>query len=192
MYWRLISRVRRQVGRKQTPKEVRELIFRMVAENPTWGSPRIHGELLKLGFEVSERTVSRWVKRASKNPDPAQLWLAFLRNHRQAIAAMDFFTVPTLTFGVLYCFFVIGHDRRRILHCNVTGQPNALWIVPQLREAWGYEQPHRYLIFDRDAKFSADVVSSVRESDIEPIRTTFCSPWQKGVAERWVGTCLST
>ena len=101
---------------------------------------------------------------------------------------MDFFTVPILTFGVLYCFFVIGHDRRRILHCNVTGQPNALWIVLQLQEAWGYEQPYRYLIFDRDAKFSADVVSSVRESDIEPIRTAFRSPWQKGVAERWVGS----
>jgi transposase InsO family protein len=101
---------------------------------------------------------------------------------------MDFFTVHTLTFGVLYCFFVIGHDRRRILHCNVTGQPNALWIVLQLREAWGYEQPHRYLIFDRDAKFSADVVSSIRESDIEPIRTAFRSPWQNGVAERWVGS----
>jgi hypothetical protein len=78
---------------------------------------------------------------------------------------MDFFTVPTLTFGVLYCFFVIGHDSRRILHCNVTGQPNALWIVLRLREAWGYEQPHRYLIFDRDAKLSADLVSSVRDSD---------------------------
>ena len=148
-------------------KEVRALIFQMVAENPTWGAPRIHGELLKLGFKVSERTVSRWVKRASKNPDPVQMWLAFLRNHRQAIAAMDFFTVPTLTFGVLYCFFVISHDRRRILHCNVTGQPNALWIVLQLREAWGYEQPHRYLIFDRDAKFSTDVVRTVQQNGTE-------------------------
>src|SRR5208283_4825868 len=103
--------------------------FRMVAENPTWGAPRIHGELLKLGFDISERTVSRWVKRATHNPDPARQWLAFLRNHRGAIAAMDFFIVPTLTFGVLYCFFVIGHDRRRILHCNVTRNPSALWIV---------------------------------------------------------------
>jgi hypothetical protein len=90
----------------------------------------------RLGFEISERTVSRWVKRATRNPDPARRWLAFLQNHREAIAAMDFFTVPTLTFGVLYCFFVIGHDRRKILHCNVTCQPNALWIVLQLREAW--------------------------------------------------------
>jgi hypothetical protein len=92
----------------------------MVAENPTGGAPRIHGELLKLGFDISERTVSRWVKHAKHDPDSAGRWLAFLRNHREAIAAMDFFTVPTLTFGVLYCFFVIGHDRRKILHCNVT------------------------------------------------------------------------
>jgi hypothetical protein len=143
-------------GRKKTNQQgSRELIFRMVAENPTWGAPRIHGELLKLGFNVSERTVSRWVKRATRNPDPARRWLVFLRNHREAIAAMDFFTVPTLTFGVLYCFFVIGHDRRKILHCNVTRQPNALWIVLQLREAWGFEQPQRFFIFGRDARFEA-------------------------------------
>ena len=152
----------------------------MVAENPTWGAPRIHGELRKLGFDISERTVSRWVKRASKTPDPAQLWLAFLRNHRQAIAAMDFFTVPTLTFGVLYCFFVIGHERRKILHCNVTRQPNALWIVLQLREAWGFEQPHKFLIFDRDAKFSADVVSAIKQNGAEPVRDRF----SKSLAER--------
>ena len=98
MYWRLISRVRRQVGRKQTPKEIRELIFQMVAENPT----RIHGELRMLGFDLSERTISRWMKRAPRGPDQAKRWLAFLRNHREAIAAMDFFTVPTITFDVLY------------------------------------------------------------------------------------------
>ena len=86
-------------------------------------------------------------------------WLTFLRNHREAIAAMDFFTVPTLTFGVLYCFFVIGHDRRKILHFNVTRNPNALWVVQQLREAWAYKQPHRFLLLDRDAKFGAEVFS---------------------------------
>jgi hypothetical protein len=99
----------------------------MVAD-PSWGAPRIHGELLMLGFEVSERTVSRWMKRTPRNPEPAKRWLAFLRNHREAIAAMDFFTVPTITFGVLYCLFVIGHDRRRILHFNVTKHPASQWI----------------------------------------------------------------
>src|ERR1035438_477329 len=133
LYWRLISRVRKQVGRRRTPKEVRELIFRMVVENPTWGAPRIHGELLMIGFDLSERTVSRWMKRAPRGPDPAKRWLAFLRNHREAIAAMDFFTVPTIAFGVLYCFFVIRHDRRRILHVNVSKHPTSVWVVQQLR-----------------------------------------------------------
>jgi hypothetical protein len=87
----------------------------MAAENPTWGAPRIHGELMKLGFKVSEPTVSRWLQQVPRSPDLCKRWLTFLRNHREAIAAMDFFTVPTLTFGILYCFFVIGHDRRRIL-----------------------------------------------------------------------------
>ena len=188
LYWSWISRAQKVVGRKPISREVRELIFRMVAENPTWGAPRIHGELLKLGFDISERTVSRWVQRATRNPDPVRRWLIFLRNHREAIAAMDFFTVPTLTFGVLYCFFVISHDRRKILHSNVTRQPNACWIVLQLREAWGYEQPHKFLIFDRDAKFSADVISTVIQNGTEPVRTAFRSPWQNGVAERWVGS----
>jgi putative transposase len=88
----------------------------------------------------------------------------------------------------LYCFFVIGHDRRKILYRNVTRQPNALWIVLQLREAWGYDQPQRFLVFDRDAKFSADVVSTVKQNGTEPVRTAFRSPWQNGVAERWVGS----
>jgi len=149
MYGRLISKVRRPVGRTQTPKEVRELIFRMVRENPTWGAPRIHGELLMLGFDVSERTISRWMRRAPGDPEPAKRWLAFLRNHREAIAAMDFFTVPTITFGVLYCFFVIAHDRRRILHFNVTRHPTSLWVVQQLREAFPFESAPRFLISDR-------------------------------------------
>src|SRR5262250_1412377 len=161
----------------------------MVAENLTWGAPRIHGELLMLGFDLSETTVSRWLRQAPRTPNPAQRWLTFLRNHREAIAAMDFFTVPTLTFGVLYCFFIISHERRKILHCNVTSNPHALWIVQQLREARAYKQPHRFLLFDRDAKFGADVVSAVRDMGSESTRTAFGCPWQNGVAERWVGNC---
>src|SRR5258708_25126300 len=108
LYWRVISRARRVIGRKRISKEVRDLIFRMVAENPTWGAPRIHGELLMLGFDVSERTVSRWMKRSPGDPELAKRWLALLRTHREAMAAMAFFTVPTMTLGVLYCFLVIG------------------------------------------------------------------------------------
>src|SRR5450756_1841912 len=127
LYWKWLSRAKSRGGRKPVSKEVRALIFQMAAENPTWGAPRIHGELLMLGFDLSETTVSRWLRRTPRTADPVNRWLAFLRNHREAIAAMDFFTVPTLTFGVLYCFFVIGHDRRKILRCAITRNPSALW-----------------------------------------------------------------
>jgi putative transposase len=189
MYWRWVSRARQVGGRKRISKEVRALIFRMVSENPTWGAPRIHGELLKLGFDLSERSVSRWIQRAPRGPDIAKRWLTFLRNHREAIAAMDFFTVPTFRFGVLYCFFVIGHDRCKILHFNVTRNPNAFWIVQQLREAWAYQRAHPFLLFDRDSKFGADVVSAVKDIGSQPMRTGFRRPWQNGVAERRIGSC---
>ena len=189
VYWKLISKVGTRVGRKQTPKEVRDLIFRMVAENSTWGAPRIHGELLMLGFEVSERTISRWMKRAPRDPERDKRWLAFLRNHREAIAAMDFFTVSTISFGVLYCFFVISHARRRIVHFNVTKHPTSLWVVQQLREAFPFGSAPRFLIFDRDGKYGLEVLVAVRALKISPVRTSFESPWQNGVAERWVESC---
>ena len=125
LYWRFISHVRKPVGRRPVTREIRDLIFRMVAENPTWRAPRIHGELVMLGFDVSERSVSRWMRRAPRPYPSGQRWLAFLRNHREAIAAMDFFSVPTLTFNVLYVFFLIGHDRRRILYFHVTRHPTS-------------------------------------------------------------------
>ena len=189
LYWKLISKVRRPIGRRQTPKEVRDLIFRMVAENPTWGAPRIHGELLMLGFDVSERTISRWMKRAPRDPKRAKCWLAFLRNHREAIAAFDFFTAPTIKFSMLYCFFVISHDRRRILHINVTKHPTSQWVVQQLREAFPFATAPRFLIFDRDSKYGAEVPAVVRSLAIVPLRTSFESPWQNGVAERWIQSC---
>src|SRR5467141_646719 len=189
LYWRVISKAPRVVGRKRISKEVRDLIFRMAAENPAWGAPRIHGELLMLGFEVSERTISRWMQRVPRDPERAKRWLAFLRNHREAIAAMDFFTVPTVRFSVLYCFFVISHDRRRILHFNVTKHPTSLWIVQQLREAFPFGSAPRFVIFDRDAKYGLEVPTAVRSLRVNPVRTSFESPWQNGVAERWVGSC---
>ena len=188
-YWSWLSRKRRRRGRRPTPREVRDLIFRMVAENPTWGAPRIHGELKMLGFDISERTVLRWMRKAPRSPEPARRWMAFLSNHREAIAAMDFFTVPTLTFGMIYCFFVISHDRRRILHCNVTRHPTSAWVSQQLREAFPYDSASKYLIFDRATNFNIDVVSTIKSFGIEPKRTSFRSPWQNGVAERFVGSC---
>src|SRR6266446_1571280 len=189
LYWKLISGVRTRVGRKPTPKEVRELIFRMVVENPTWGAPRIHGELLMLGLDVCERTISRWMRRAPRDHERTKRWLAFLRNHREVVAAMAFFIVPTITFGVLYCFFIIGHDRRCILHFNVTKHPTSSWIIQQLREAFPFESSSRFLIFDRDRKYGLEVPAAVRSLKISPVRTSFENPRQNGVAERWVESC---
>jgi len=102
---------------------------------------------------------------------------------------MDFFTVPTLTFEVIYCFFVISHDRRRILHCNVTKHPASAWVSQQLREAFPDDSAPKYLIFDRGAQFNEEVIDTIRSFDISPKRTSFRSPWQNGIAERFVGNC---
>jgi len=189
LYWRFLSRVRQPLGRRPVTKEIRELIFKMMADNPTWHAPRIHGELLMLGFDVSERSVSRWMRRGPQIPQSGQRWLTFLRNHRDAIAAMDFFSVPTVTFNVLYVFFIISHDRRRILHCNVTRHPTSSWIVQQLREAFPYEPAVKFLLFDHDAKYGVEVPVAIRSMDITAVRTMVGCPWQNGVAERWVGSC---
>ena len=134
-YWRWKSRRR---GRPQSNGESRNLIRRMATEN-RWGAPRIHAELLKLGLLVSERTVSRFMPKKPAGPDAVQRWKLFLDNHRDVLAAMDFFTVPTVTFRVLYVFFIIHHGRRRVLHTNVTAHPSAEWIIQQLRETFPFE-----------------------------------------------------
>jgi len=186
-YWRFLSR--HSVGRPRITPELRHLIRSMAAENPTWGAPRIHGELLKLGFEISEATVSRYLALTTPSRDSGKRWLTFLKNHREAIAAMDFFTVPTATFRVLYCFFVIGHGRRKIVHFNVTENPTPAWIVQQLREAFPEDRAPKYLILDRDSNFSGEVATQLGGFGTELIRTAYRSPWQNGVAERWVGSC---
>jgi transposase InsO family protein len=166
------------------------MIRRMKADNPTWGAPRIHGELLQLGFAISEPTVSRYLQQLKRRGDAnkAKRWLTFLNNHREVIAAFDFFTVPTLTFRVLYCFFVIEHGRCKILHFRATAHPTSEWFVQQLREAFALPCSYRYVIFDRDAKFSADVREFLTSSGINPIRTSIRSPWQNGIGDRWVGS----
>ncbi len=188
LFWRLRSRSK-SVGRPIIDAEIRALIRRMVEENPTWGSPRVHGELLKLGFEVSERTVTRYLRCLSPRDQARMLWAAFLRNHREVITAMDFFTVPTLTFRVLYCFFAIEHGRRRIVHFNVTEHPTGAWIVQQLREAFPESCPYRYAILDRDGKFGEEIADLLTGSGVSRARTSPASPWQNGVAERWIGSC---
>jgi putative transposase len=152
LFWRSKSRAK-NLGRPKIEAELRRIIRRMVKENPTWGAPRIHGDLLKLGFDISERTVSRYLRRLSPSDQSRKLWTTFLRNHREVIAAMDFFTVPTITFRVLYCFFVIEHGRRKILHFNVTEHPTSSWITQQLRKTFPEPCPYRYALLDHDSKF---------------------------------------
>jgi len=188
LFWRIRSRAKNK-GRPKTDAELRRLIQRMASENPTWGAPRIHGELLKLGFDVSERTVSRFLRRLSPPDQARKLWSTFLRNLREVIAAIDFFTVPTLTFRVLYCFFVIEHGRRKIVHFNVTEHPTGPWIVQQLREAFPESCPYRYAILDGDGKFGKEVTDVLTTDGMKPVRISPASPWQNGVAERWIGSC---
>ena len=187
LYWRWRSRVRG--GRPKITEEIRGLIRRLGDENPDWGAPQIHGELQKLGFLVSERSVARYLRRLRHRGDPSNRWLAFLQNHREVIVAFDFFTVPTVTFQWLYGFFVIEHGRRKILHFNVTQHPSAEWVVQQLRETFPDAGPYRYVILDRDAKFDAEVIAFLRATGLEAKRTSVRSPWQNGIAERWVGSC---
>jgi len=187
LYWRWRSRPRG--GRPKITEEIRVLIARLAQDNPDWGAPKIHGELQKLGLVVSERSVARYLRRIGRRGDPGKRWLAFLQNHREVIAAFDFFTVPTVTFQLLYCFFVIDHRRRRILHFHVTPHPTAAWVVQQLREAFPQASPYRYVIFDRDSKFDAEVLAFLKATGLTAKRTSVQAPWQNGVAERWVGSC---
>jgi putative transposase len=187
LYWRWRSRPR--CGRPKITNEIRVLIRRLAQENADWGAPKIHGELQKLSFVVSERSVARYLRRVRRRGDPAKHWLTFLQNHREVIAAFDFFTVPTVTFELLYCFFVIEHGRRRILHCNVTRHPTAEWVVQQLREAFPEAGPYRYAIFDRDSTFNVEVIAFLKATGLKPKRTSVRAPWQNGISERWVGGC---
>lgn len=185
-YWAKISQ-RRHPGRPRVDAEIRRLV-RMMAQDG-WGAPRIHAELTKLGFLVSEMTVSRYMPRRPAEPDQVKRWVAFLRNHKDDIAAMDLFTVPTASLRLLYGFFVIEHGRRHILHFNVTYHPTSVWVIQQLREAFPYDTAPRYLIFDRDSIFSAAVVEFIKAMGTKPVRISYRSPWQNGTAERWIGSC---
>ena len=187
LFWKLKSRAGK-VGRPVVPHEIRELIRQMARENPTWGAPRIHGELKKLGFDVSERSVQKYIPWRPADPKKRQGSLTFLRNHSRDIAAMDFFTVPTIGFKILYVFFVIHHERREILHFNVTAHPHQLWTQQQIREAFPWEANAKYMIMDNDRSFSDAVCETISNVGLEVKKTAFRSPWQNGVAERFIGS----
>jgi len=184
-YWRSISPP--GPGRPPISAETRDLIVRMATEN-RWRARKIQAELAMLGIRVSLATISRYLPRAEPGPSQHQRWMTFLRNHRDLIAGMDFFVVPTVRFQLLYVWFVLDHGRRRVLHLNVTAHPTARWVVHQLREAFPDSADHRYLILDNDAIFSPEVTRSIERFGIDPMRTSFRSPWQNGTDERFVGS----
>jgi transposase InsO family protein len=150
------------------------------------GAPRIHGELLKLGIDIGESSVSKYMVRSRK--PPSQTWRTFLENHAKQLVSVDFFTVPTVRFQILYVFLVLAHDRRRILHFNVTAHPTAEWTGRQLREAFPFDQLPRYLLRDRDAIFGNNFREQVRDLGISEVLSAPRSPWQRAYVERVIGS----
>lgn len=184
-YWARISQ-KKSGGRPPASSEVRALIKRMAAANPFWGAPRIPGELLKLGMEISERTVSRLMPKSRK--PPSQTWRAFLHNHVRDLVSVDFFTVPTVSFRVLFVFVVLAHDRRRIVHFNVTEHPTAGWTGQQLREAFPEDTAPRYLLRDRDKIYGEDFRQRIQGLSLEEVLSAPASPWQRAYVERLIGS----
>ncbi len=185
LYWTWKSR-RRRDGRPTVPREARDLIRRMSRENPLWGAPRIHGELLKLGIEVSQATVSKYIKNLPR--PPSQTWLTFLRNHIHCSASMDFFVLPTATFRLLFVLIVLHHDRRRIVHFGVTAHPTATWIKQQMTEAFPWDTAPRYMIRDRDGVYGLEVRARIKAMGIDEVLTAPRSPWQNPYVERVIGS----
>ena len=183
-YWRWKSR--RRAGRPIVPLEVRKLIREMSIANPLWGAPRIHGELLKLGVDVGQTSVAKYM--VKRRGPPSQGWKTFLHNHADGIAAMDLFVVPTISFRLLYGLLIIGHGRRQILWFGVTAHPTAEWIANQVTEACGWEQVPRYLIRDRDGAYGEIFIRRLRSMGIRDRPTSPRSPWQNGYAERLIGS----
>jgi putative transposase len=186
LFWRWKSRSRRP-AESDVSAEVKQLIRRMAEANVGWGAPRIHGELLKLGIDVGERSVSRFMTPRPREP-PSQTWRTFLDNHLGSLASIDFFTVPTATFRVLYVVLVLAHDRRRVLHFNVTEFPSALWTGQQIIEAFPEDTAPRYMIPDRDGIFGDQFRRRVEGMGIEEVLTAPQSPWQNPYAARLVGS----
>jgi transposase InsO family protein len=183
-YWRWRSRSR--VGRPKVSHELRALIIEMSRANPLWGSPRIHGELLKLGFDVAQSTVAKYMVR--RRGPPSQGWKSFLRNHAPDIGAIDMFVVPTIGFKLLYGLVIITHHRRQLVWVNVTISPTAEWIAQQITEAFPWDQAPQYLIRDRDASYGHAVTRRLAAMGIRDRPTAPRSPWQNGHVERLIGS----
>ena len=182
LFWRWKTR-RGLQGRPRADREIVNLIRTMARANPLWGAPRIHGELQKLGIEVSQATVSRYVVRRRR--PPSQTWKSFLRNHVKDLVSVDFFTVPTATFRILYVFIVLLHDRRRVVHFNVTESPCAVWAGQQIVEAFPWDSAPRFMIRDRDQIYGLEFVRRVKGMGIREVLIAPRSPWLNGFAEGW-------
>ncbi len=185
LYWTWKSRHARP-GRPEIALEVRDLIRKMSVANPLWGAPRIHGELLKLGINLSQATVAKYMARPRK--PPSQTWYTFLNNHVRDLVAVDFFTVPTICFRVLFVFVVLAHHRRRHIHFNVTANPSAEWVAQQIVQAFPWDTAPRYLIRDRDTIYGEDFRQRVQAMGIGEVLTAPKSPWQNAYAERLIGS----
>jgi transposase InsO family protein len=183
-YWRWKSRS--LGGRPQIDAELRALIRQMSADNPLWGAPRLHGELLKLGFEVAQSSVAKYM--AKRCGPPSQGWRTFLRNHAPDIAAMDLFVAPTIGFDLLYVLVIIRLERRHLVWINVTPNPSAEWVARQITEAFPWTEAPRYLIRDQDRVYGAAVMHRLRAMGIRDKPIAPGSPWQNGFAERLIGS----
>lgn len=173
-------------GRPAVPKETRDLIRRMSRENPLWGAPRVHSELLKLGIKISQTSVAKYMVRTPK--PPSQTWRTFLNNHVRQLASVDFFTVHTVWFEILFVFIVLAHDRRRILHFNVTSHPTAEWTAQQIVEAFPFDSAPKYLLRDRDGIYGFEVRKQVEAMGIKEVLSAPRSPWQRAYVERVIGS----
>jgi len=185
MFW--TWKVRRgKPGRPAVSPEVRALIRRMGCENPGWGAPRIDGEFLKLGIDIGETSVSKYLVRSRK--PPSQTWRTFLENHLESLVSVDFFTVPTIRFQILYVFLVLALERRRIVHFAVTAHPTAEWTAHQLREAFPWDSAPQYLLRDRDRIFGHEFVEQVKTMRIEQVLSAPRSPWRRAYIEPLIGS----
>jgi transposase InsO family protein len=183
-YWRWKSRARG--GRPRTAAEIRQLIREMSIANPLWGAPRIHGELLKLGIEVGQTTVAKYM--AKRRRPPSQGWKTFLCNHADGIASIDLFVVPTASFRLLYGLLILQHARRELLWLAVTAHPTAEWIARQFTEAIGWRDGPRYVVRDRDRVYGSDFIRRIRAMGIRDRPISARSPWQNGHVERLIGS----
>src|SRR5438105_4058166 len=184
-YWTQLSR-RPTRGRPPIHAEIKALIIRMATANPLWGAPRIHGELLKLGISVAERTVSRLMPK--RRPRPSQTWRTFLANHVRDVVALDFFTVPTARLRVLFVLVVLAHHRRRVVHFNVTEHPTAHWTAQQIVDAFPDDCAPSYLLRDRDSIYGPAFRQRVKGMGIDELLTAPHCPWQNPLAERLIGS----